>query len=75
MVEGQRISSGRDPPQGSQIGVGSDHDVGAHLGGRISGVGRQHPQALPEGDRGLMGHPGQLPAAHHRNVRHGNIVS
>ena len=71
VVEGQRVRAGRDPPQRLQIGVGSDHHVGADLSGRITGVGREHPQALTEGDGGLVRHPGQLPATHHRYLRHG----
>ena len=33
------------------------------VGGGIGFVGGQNPQALTEGDRGLMGHPRQLTAA------------
>ena len=70
VVEGQCVRPGRDPSQRVQIGMGSDHHIGTHLGGRVAGVRREHPQALAEGDRGLMRHPGQLPTAHHRNLRH-----
>ena len=70
MVESQCVGADCGPPQRIQIGMGSDHHVGADLSSRVIRIRRQHPQALAEGDRGLMGHPGQLTATHHRNLRH-----
>ena len=65
VVERQHVGSGRDAAQVFQIGVRTDHDVGGDLRGRLIGGGGQHPQRLPQGDRGLVGHPGQLTAADH----------
>ena len=45
----------------------ADPDVGGDQGGRLGGVGGQHAQRLPERDRRLVRHPGQLPAADHRH--------
>ena len=67
MVEGQRVGAGRDPAQVFQIGVRADHHIGGDLRGGFVGGGGQHPQGLPQRDRGLMGHPGELTAADHRN--------
>ena len=75
VVEGQRVRPGRDPSQCVQIGVGTDHDVGTDLSGRVAGIGREDPQALAQCDRGLMRHPGQLPTAHHRYLRHGSYAA
>ena len=71
VVEGERVRPGRDPSQGVQIGMAADHDVGTDLGSRVAGIGREYPQALAQRNRGLMRHPGQLPTAHHRYLRHG----
>ena len=49
----------------------ADDDVGTDLCGRIGRADCQHSQALSQGDRGLMRHPGQLTASHHRNDRGG----
>ena len=65
VVERQHMGSGRDAAQVFQIGVRTDHDVGRDLRGRLIGGGGEHPQRLPQGDRGLVGHPGQLTAADH----------
>ena len=70
VVAGQCVRAGRHASQRIQIGVGSDHHIGTHLGRGIARVGREHAQALTEGDRCLMRHPGQLPTAHHCNLRH-----
>ena len=69
VVEGQRGGTGRDPAQRLEIGVRADHHVGTDLGGRIGGVGGQHAQALAQRDRRLVGHPGQLAAADHGDLR------
>ncbi len=65
MVEGQRVGAGRDPAQVFEIGVRADHHIGADLRGGLVGRGGQHPQGLPQRDRGLMGHPRQLTAPDH----------
>ena len=69
VVEGQHVGSGRDPAQVFEIGVRADHHVGGDLRGRFVGGGGQHPQRLPQRDRGLVGHPGELTAADHRDQR------
>ncbi|GGL90224.1 hypothetical protein GCM10012279_04970 [Micromonospora yangpuensis] len=43
--------------------------VGGDQGGTIVGRLREHAQRLTEGDRGLVGHPGQLAAPHHADNR------
>jgi hypothetical protein len=79
VVEGQRVHAGSDAAQIVEIGVRSDHHVRTHLGGRVGGVGGKDPQTLTQRDRGLVGHPGELAAADHGdlrqcvgNSRHGN---
>ncbi|GFG72929.1 hypothetical protein MBOT_02940 [Mycobacterium botniense] len=47
----------------------ADHHVRGHLRGRIVSGKRQHPQCLPEGYGGLMGHPGELTAPDHGDHR------
>ena len=69
VVEGQRVGAGGDATQIVEVGVRADHHIRAHLRGRVVGVGGQHPQALTQGDRRLMGHPGELAAADHRDER------
>ena len=68
VVEGQRVGAGGDAAQVVQIGVRADDDVGGDLRGRFVGGGGQHPQRLAQRDRGLVRHPGELPAADHRNL-------
>ena len=69
VVEGQRVGAGRDAAQRIEIGVRADHHIGGDLRRGIVGVGGQHPQRLAQRDRGLVGHPGQLPAADHGDDR------
>ncbi len=71
VVEGQGSGTGGDPAQRVEIGVRADHHVGAHLGGGIGGIGGQHPQALTQRDRRLVGHPGELAAADHGDLGRG----
>ena len=58
VVERQRIGPGRDPAQVLQVGVRAEHHIGGDLRRRFVGRICQHAQGLPEGDGGLMGHPG-----------------
>ena len=51
-----------------EVGVRTDHHVGCDLCRRIVGCDGQHTQRLPERDRGLMRHPGQLSAADHGHL-------
>ena len=67
VVESQRVGAGRDSAQVFKVGVRSDHHIGGDLRGWFVGGGGQHPQRLPERDRGLMRHPGKLTATDHRN--------
>ncbi len=67
VVERHHGRARRDPPQRVQVGMRAQDDVGRDLSGRFVGSSRQHPQRLSECDRGLMRHPGQLPAADHRH--------
>ena len=69
MVESQHVGAGRDPAQVFKIGVRADHHIGGDLRRGFVGGGGQHPQVLPQRDRGLVGHPGELAAADHRNQR------
>ena len=46
-------------------------DVAADQGGGLAGCGREHPQRLPERDRGLVRHAGQLACADHAHDRQG----
>ena len=57
------------PAQGVEVGVLADHHIRADLGGRIVGADGEDSQALAEGDRRLVGHPGQLSAANHGDDR------
>ena len=45
----------------------AEPDVGGDERGGLVRVGGEHAQRLAEGDRRLVGHPGQLPAADHRH--------
>jgi hypothetical protein len=47
--------------------VVAEVDVRGDECGRVGGVGSEHAQRLPEGDRRLVRHPRQLPAADHRD--------
>ena len=71
VIEGQRVDAVGRAAQRVEVGVGAEHHVRAHLRGWIIGAHRQHPQALTQRDRGLVGHPGQLTATHHCYLRHG----
>ena len=51
--------------QRGEVGVVAVPDVGGDQRGAVVGDWREHAQRLAEGDRGLVGHPGQLAAAHH----------
>ena len=81
VVERQCVGARRRPAQGVEVGVLADHHIGGDLGGGIVGADGEDSQALAEGDRRLVGHPGQLSAANHGDdrrsggsggVRHGN---
>ena len=65
VVEGDH----RDPighaPQGVQIVVTPDHHIPADLSCGILRVGRQDPQAHPEGGGGCGRHPGKLSTTDH----------
>ena len=67
VVEGHDGGAVGEALQGGQVAVVADLDVGGDERGRLGRVGGQHPQRLPEGDRRLVRHPGQLPATDHRH--------
>ena len=69
VVERQCVRARRRPAQRVEVGVLADHHIGGDLGGRIVGADGEDSQALAEGDRRLMGHPGQLSAADHGDDR------
>jgi len=65
VVEGEHVDRGRELPQRVEVGVVPQRDVaGDEPRGFVLARG-EHAQGLAEGDRRLVGHPGQLAAAHH----------
>ena len=56
-----------EPLQRREVAVVAEPDVGGDEGGGLRRVGGQHAQRLAERDRRLVGHPGQLAAADHRD--------
>ncbi len=69
MVEGDDVAALGEPLQRLAIGRRSDLDVGRDESGAIRRRLRQHPQRQTKRDRRLMGHPRQLPSAHHADYR------
>jgi hypothetical protein len=67
VVEGHDGGAVGEALEGRQVAVVTDPHVGGHERRGLGRIGRQHPQGLPEGDRRLVRHPGQLPAADHRH--------
>ena len=67
VVEGDDGGAVGQRPQVGEVAVVADPDVGGDERRRLGRVGGQHPQRLPQRDRGLVRHPGQLPAADHRH--------
>jgi hypothetical protein len=65
VVEGQHVHTGREAAQRIQVGVMAEGDVRGDEGRGLVGRDREHAQRLAECDGGLLGHPGQLAAAHH----------
>ncbi|GAA2527252.1 hypothetical protein Ahu01nite_088870 [Winogradskya humida] len=49
--------------------MGPDPHIGGNKGGTVVRLLGEHPQRLTKGNRGLVGHPGQLPATHHADNR------
>ena len=63
VVERDHVAGGGE---GVQVGTGSggaDGHLPAHQGGALLGAGGQQAHGQPQGDPGLVGHPGQLPGA------------
>ena len=71
VVEGQHVAAGGEGPQGVEVAVVADHDLGrGQRRGVVGGLG-QHPQPDAQGDAGLVRHPGQLASSddsHHREI-------
>ena len=67
VVEGDDGGAVGERRQGGEVAVVAEPDVGGDQGGGLGRVGGQHAQRLAEGDRRLVRHPGQLPAADHRH--------
>ncbi|GFJ91437.1 hypothetical protein Prum_050790 [Phytohabitans rumicis] len=65
VVERDDVAALGEGAQGGQVGVVAEVQVGHHQRGAVVGRRGEHAQGLAKGDRGLMGHPGQLPSAHH----------
>lgn len=51
-----------DPAKRREIILPAKLHVGHDRSGRVCWIGGQHSQGLPQRHRGLVGHPGQLPA-------------
>ena len=63
VVEGDHVAALGEGAQRGEVGVVAVLDVGGDQRGAVVGGEREHAQRLAEGDRGLVGHPGQLAAA------------
>ena len=69
MVERHDVTSLGERRDRVGVVVGAPADVAAAAGRRLRRAGGQHAQPDAEGERRLLGHPGQLPAADHPDDR------
>ena len=67
VVEGDHGGAVGEPLQRVEVAVVAEADVGGDQRGRLVGPVGEHPQRLAERDGRLVGHPGQLAAADHRD--------
>jgi hypothetical protein len=65
VVEGDHVAALRERRDGVRVVVGAPPDVPAAARRRLVRGGGQDAQGDPEGEGGLLGHPGQLPAPDH----------
>jgi len=69
VVERDDVASLCEGAQGVQVVHVTDGHVRDDLGGRGVGSLREQAETHTEGDAGLVGHPGELAAAHHAHDR------
>ena len=65
VVEGDDVAALGERAQRGEVGVLAVPHVGGDERGAVVRALGEHAQRLAEGDRGLVGHAGQLAAAHH----------
>ena len=65
VVEGDGFAPLGEITQRGQVGVRPEPHIGGHERGAVVGRDTEHTQRLAERNGGLVGHPGQLAAAHH----------